>query len=171
MGTNREIQASSSLPYPPISAKAKNLPCARAMLDNMAGVGSEISNITLYFYNRLITSDNSEISLMFHKISIVEMHHLEIFGQLAMQLGENPRLWTQKGSKKLYWNPSYNTYAADINSILQTAIKGENGAIDKYTRQCQQIHDSNVIANLERIIVDERLHVEIFQHLHQEYCK
>ena len=46
-----------------------------------------------------------DIAQTFHKVSIVEMHHLEIFGKLACMLGEDPRMWTQHGCKKAYWTP------------------------------------------------------------------
>ena len=60
------------------------------MLDNMAGNRSEMSAISLYTYNQLITDEHNEIAELFHKISIVEMRHLYIFGTLAKQLGADP---------------------------------------------------------------------------------
>ncbi len=78
----------SDLPYPPIRVKQRNPVYAKDMLDNLGGANSEMSAVSLYFYNFLVTAENREISEAFRQISIVEMHHMEIFGTLARQLGE-----------------------------------------------------------------------------------
>ena len=96
-----DFHYSSDAPYPPIKAESGNPAYARVMLDNIGGSNSEMSAISLYVFNQLITGYNPDVSAVFHKVSIVEMHHLEIFGKLAQQLGEEPRLWTQHGCKKI----------------------------------------------------------------------
>ena len=79
-------------PYPPVCIKEQNPLYGRMMLDNMGGQESEMSTIGLYIYNSIfLTSDTARIAEIFKNISIVEMHHLKIFGQLADQLGESPR--------------------------------------------------------------------------------
>ena len=57
------------------------------MLDNMAGNRSEMSAISLYTYNQLITDEHKEIAEIFHKISIVEMHHLLYFWYFGQTIG------------------------------------------------------------------------------------
>lgn len=120
----------AATPYPPIKVTAKNPRYAAAMLDNMGGQISEMSAVALYFYNHLITSDCKEVADTFHHISIVEMHHLEIFGSLALLLGENPRLWSRRGrSGYVFWSPGYLRYPpfpiqgpvqAPVPSIVQS---------------------------------------------------
>ena len=79
----------------------------------MGGQESEMSTIGLYIYNSIfLTSDTARIAEIFKNISIVEMHHLKIFGQLADQLGESPRLWTHRQNRMFYWT-------ADISIILR----------------------------------------------------
>ena len=94
--TKKETIFQSSEPYPPIDCSIKNSMYARIMLDNMAGNRSEMSAISLYTYNQLITDEHKEIAAMFHKISIVEMHHLYIFGTLARQLGADHHVITER---------------------------------------------------------------------------
>ena len=75
-------------PYPPVCIKEQNPLYGRMMLDNMGGQESEMSTIGLYIYNSIfLTSDTARIAEIFKNISIVEMHHLKIFGKLADQLG------------------------------------------------------------------------------------
>ena len=71
----------TQLPYPPIRITKQNKSYAQAMLDNMGGRVSEMSAVSLYFYNHLITEKFPEVAELFHKISVTEMRHLEIFGK------------------------------------------------------------------------------------------
>lgn len=166
-----QMTFSSALPYPPVCAEQPNPFYARAMLDNIGGSNSEISAVSLYFYNNLITKDTDNLAHIFHKVSIVEMHHLEIFGELAMQLGANPRLWTHKGRQMRYWTPGYNKYPMKLPELLINSINSEKAAIQKYQSQLKQITDKAIVENLERIILDEQLHVEIFSGLYEKYCR
>lgn len=170
METNNMLY-SSEQPYPPIKVNECNPFYGRLMLDNIGGSNSEISAVTLYFYNNLITSTHDDIAYIFHKISIVEMHHLEIFGKLSFQLGENPRLWTYKGRSRnlFYWTPGYNKYPMELCNLLSNSIKSEKAAVEKYTNQIEIIKNTNIIANLKRIIEDERIHINIFENLYNEY--
>ena len=165
-----DLRYTADLPYPPIKVEMKNPAYAKAMLDNIGGLNSEMSAISLYVYNNLILEEKKEIAAIFHKVSIVEMHHLEIFGKLALQLGEDPRMWTHYGCKKTYWSPSYNQYPGDLRTLMRNVIDGEKAAISKYQHQISYIRDENITENLRRIILDERLHVEIFEKVYGTYC-
>ena len=86
-----------------------------------------------------------------------------------MQLGENPRLWTQRGRRKVYWTPGYNVYSRNLPVILSDAVESEQAAIRKYEYQCGMIQDRNIAENLRRIIQDEKRHAEIFKELCLQY--
>lgn len=156
--------------YPPIEISCRNPAYAREMLDNLGGSNSEMSAVSLYLYNNLITDEKlRDISYIFHKISIVEMHHLEIFGKLAYCLGEDPRLWTCCNNRRMYWSPSYNKYPVELARLMHNALNGELAAIEKYRRQSECIDNENIVANLCRIIEDEEVHVKIFRQIIEEY--
>lgn len=162
-------QYSAKLPYPPVRVEGHNAAYGKAMLSNLGGYDSEMSAVSLYFYDHLVTRKYQEVSLAFHKISVVEMHHMEIFGQLAFLLGEDPRLWEEKNERLIYWSPTYNEYSFDLKTTLLYAIHAEKAAIRKYKSQMQVIKDPYIVANLERIILDEEQHVTIFMELYQTY--
>lgn len=83
-----------SAPYPPVRVNEPNLVYADEMLSNMGDVVSEMSDVTRYFYIAVVTKPEfGSIATCFHHISIVEMHHLNIFAELALLLGADPRLW------------------------------------------------------------------------------
>ena len=159
-----DFHYSSDAPYPPIKAESGNPAYARVMLDNIGGSNSEMSAISLYVFNHLITGYNPDVSAVFHKVSIVEMHHLEIFGKLAQQLGRGSRgCGPEHGCEGRYTGPPATTSIPEICGLMRNVIDGEKAAISKYQHQISYIRDENITENLRRIILDERLHVEIFE--------
>ncbi|MEE0251991.1 MAG: ferritin family protein [Acutalibacteraceae bacterium] len=165
----KETEFQSSKPYPPINCGIKNSMYARIMLDNMAGNRSEMSAISLYTYNQLITDEHNEIAELFHKISIVEMRHLYIFGTLAKQLGADPRLWTSHHNRAVYWSPGFNQYPKALPQLIEHSLQEERFAVEKYTKQLNVIKDEAIIRNLKRIILDEELHVNILENYLNTY--
>lgn len=162
-------QSKVDLPYPPVAAGEANPLYARAMLSNVGGSNSEITAVSLYFYNSLVAKKQYEqIASCFQSISITEMHHLDIFGELALQLGADPRLWERRNTGYRWWTPAYNNYPREIKTLLRNAIDGEKAAIRKYTRQQQLIKNDNIVENLKRIVLDEELHVQIFESMYAQ---
>ncbi len=170
MQNYRDLPYASDKPYPSICVVKKNRNYGKWMLDNMGGSDSEMTTISLYLYNNLMTeSKYGDIAYLFHKMSIVEMHHLKIFGSLACLLGEEPRLWTNCQGRMSYWTPTYNNYPKDMGRMLQNALKGELGAIEKYQQQVSAIDDMHIVVNLERIIMDEKVHVSVLKQIMKDY--
>lgn len=152
--------------YPKLCVCGKNTEYAQAMLGNIGEDNSEMSAISLYLYNSIITSEAFEaISQCCHKIMIVEMHHLDIYGHLAMMLGADPRLWSCQDKGMVYWSPECNEYPGRIPALLENAIHGEEAAIKKYKTQADWIQDCHITAILRRIILDEKLHLNILKDL------
>lgn len=156
-------------PYPPVRAEGRSARYAGMIQSNVGGSVSEMSAVALYFYDALVTADLPEVAEVFRHISIVEMHHLEIFGTLARQLGADPRLWSGQGGQRTWWTPGYLSYAPKLGPLLRIAIREESSAIEKYERQCRCIRDGNVVENLRRILQDEYLHLEAFHCLYETY--
>ena len=151
------------LPYPSIETKSRRPEYAHAMLSNIGSDNSEMTAVSLYFYNSVILNpDYAHFAQCFHEISIVEMHHLNIFAALAYQMGLDPRLWSMQKYDTCYWTPAYNEYPREIRRVIENSLKSELAAIQKYTRQAETINDQNIVEILERIILDEQQHVDIF---------
>ena len=165
----KSIAYAHAAPYPAVEVSRSNHQYARAMLSNIGACNSEMSAVSLYFYNSLILRQaHPDAAEIFHKISVVEMHHLDIFGRLAHLLGADPRLWSSVHGRRTYWSPGCNRYPRDIVPLLENAIKGENEAVNKYRRQMQWVEDPHLVALLGRIIMDEEKHLEIFHALLSE---
>lgn len=155
--------------YPSIHVERPNRVYAGAMLDNIGGCNSEMSAVSLCFFNHLAAYRLEDVAKVFHDISMTEMRHLEIFGTLARQLGETPRLWTRRGEGKVYWSPGYNHYPTALRPMLTNAISSERAAVRKYEAQAKFIRDANVVENLRRIIADERMHVTMLTQLYRKH--
>lgn len=149
-------------PYPPVRVDGPNPVYACQMLSNMAAVVSEMSDVTRYFYVATVTGpEYPEISACFHHISIVEMHHLNIFAQLALLLGADPRLWSGRVQKR-WWSPGFIAYPRGVTALIEESIRAEKEAIRKYSGQAETIRDLNIVAILRRIVADEERHLQIF---------
>lgn len=162
----------SSLPWPPVQAAGKD-PCwAAAMLDNAGGQISEMSAVSLSFFNSLAASAWQEIADTFRQISQSDMCHLEIFSSLALQLGAEPRLWSRcspAGGRCRYWTPAYLPYHTDLPRMLAAAIDFKERSRQKYLVQASWIRDENVCGSLQRIAEDEFLHLQALKGLYRKY--
>lgn len=157
-------------PYPSIEELDINIAYGQILLTNIGGLQCEMNAVSLYFYNHIILEQLwPELSKAMHKISIVEMHHLEIFAKICYRLGVDPRLWDCQNDFLEYWSPGYNVYPQQINTLLENTIIQEQNTIKTYEYQASCI-DEPIIKNiLYRIIKDEQLHVEIFENFLYEY--
>ncbi|WP_072771656.1 ferritin-like domain-containing protein [Desulfitobacterium chlororespirans] len=156
------------VPYPPVRVAGLNPVYACEMLGNMGDAVSEMSDVTRYFYISVVTKPQySWISGCFRDISIVEMHHLNIFAELALLLGADPRLWSCRDCMQ-WWSPSYIGYPHGVRALIAESIQAEEAAIRKYSHQADTICDMNIVAILRRIIQDEVHHLQIFREMYQQ---
>lgn len=157
------------MPYPSIDDLDVNVLYGQMMLSNLGGLHSEMNAVSLYFYNHVITEDAwPELAQAMHGISLVEMHHLEIFAEMCFRLGVDPRLWDCQNDFLEYWSPGYNVYPRQVNTMLENAIIQEQKTIDIYQNQISCIDEPVIQSMLQRIILDEQLHVEIFKRFLKE---
>lgn len=160
---HEKYKASIDLPYPPVQPQTQEKEYACAMLSNIGSGNSEMNAVSLYFYNSVILNpEHADFAKCFHDISIIEMHHLHIFASLAFQMGADPRLWSIQRQRKWYWSPSFNRYPRKIKDVLKNSITGEMETIRQYSKQAENIQDENIVENLNRIILDEEHHIDLF---------
>ena len=159
------MAAQSSEPWPPVAVQGTCPAWAEMMLSNVGGRNSEMSAVAHYRYNRLVSMEaQPALSELFHKISMVEMHHMDTFAHLAMLLGAEPRLWHCCGNKMKYWSPGYVEYCfCSLREMVQKNLEEELAAIQKYNAQAACIGDPNVVATLRRVVKDEEEHVETWR--------
>lgn len=149
-------------PYPSIQDLDINLQYGYMMLSNLGGLHSEMNAVSLYHYNHVILDEDwEELADVFMHIAMVEMEHLDIFAKMCLKLGVDPRLWDCQDDFLEYWSPGYNVYPKQIHVMLENAILQEQNTIDMYRHQIDCIHEPIIQKMLNRIIEDEKLHVDI----------
>lgn len=110
--------------------------------------------INQYIYHHFVIN-NKEISEMLEKVAIVEMHHLEMLAELIIKLGDNPIYYSQNN----YWDGYYVNYGYNIFDQLNSDLDSELKAIQIYQRQIEIIKDPYIQEILQRIVLDEQVHV------------
>ena len=106
---------SVDLPYPEVNVKDKNPQYIDLILQNYASSISEFDAVAQYTYHQIsYVYENIEVSQTLRGISIVEMHHLELLGEILVQLGAEPGYWINN-KKPHYWSSKLVDY--DLSSL------------------------------------------------------
>ena len=160
----KKIQVADSSAYPIIQVTEPNGKYARMLKVDLASSKSELTSILQYQYQSWILGEKfSEIALTMHRIALVEMHHLDIFARLIVLLGGDPEYSGVYRNRVYRWSSDMISYQKRVTHIMKTNLVMERGAIDFYEKQCQVIKDPHIVAILQRIILDEKIHIKIFE--------
>lgn len=158
------LKCDNNSPYPPIKVEKMNLSYAQLLLEDYAGVNSEMTAITKYVYQSFICR-NKAIAKALERISMDEMHHLDILGTLIDKLGGDPKYCDPNSISHDFWTAQYVAYEKNPCCFLKKNIAAEQAAIRNYHKKISMIEDQCVSEILERIIIDEQCHVKVFTQL------
>ena len=157
------LNSKKNIPYPKLMNIRQNQKYANLLYNNFAGSTGELTSVTQYIYEHIELKRYENFSKILLSVAIEEMHHLELIGELIRRLGrkayyidKNQCMWNAQNIK-YHFNNVYDMLLFNIESEKK-AILGYKEAI-KYT-QNKSIKDL-----LERIILDEQTHLEIFNRL------
>lgn len=153
------MKFASELPYPEAHPTQK-LSEAKLLMPSYAGIASELTAVTTYTFQSLITESKEELSDALAGIAKVEMKHMRLLGQAIYRLGGYPIMGARS-----YWSGNMAGYTLDPKKFLRMNIASEEAAIANYERTILALSDDSVKLLLERIILDEELHIEIFKEL------
>ena len=161
----------SKMPYPEIKVIEKNYNYANLLRKAYASELSEDTAIHQYLYQSIILKDKyANVSAILEKIAVVEMKHLEILGELITLLGVKPIFSSPyKNNISKYFNGSYVKYNVNLKEILLVNIESETQAIYYYNYLTKAIKDNYIVNIIKKIIVDEQIHLNIFNNLYKEY--
>lgn len=159
---------SVDMPYPKVQVEKKDICLAKKIMNVYAGILSEDTCIHTYIYQKLVLEENEDIKRILHGIAVVEMHHLEILGKLIMELGLTPLFASVENDTLKWFSGDYVIYNKNIKEILLSNIEQEEKVIKGYEDIIASTSDECVRHILKRIILDEKLHIEIFSKLYQQ---
>lgn len=157
-----------NLPYPPVQP-GRDPKAASLLLEDYSGAGSELSAVTQYFYASAQMQGRCQaIYETMKQVAIAEMLHMDLLAQAIIAKGGDPRYVMLGGRKpEKCWNSGVIAYGKDPACILLESIDAEQGAVDQYRRHIRCIEDPSVQALLERIVLDEQRHLQLFQQLYR----
>jgi len=150
------IKFTVDLPYPTITPTT-DLRTARMLLDDFAGQDSELTGVNQYIYQHLVTGEYKDLSAVLKGIAIVEMKHFEMLGEAIVNLGGDPVFTSSRGRP---WTALYLKYIKNPKLIILMNIQGEKAGIKGYRQSIEMTNNPQVKKLLERIILDEELHVQ-----------
>lgn len=151
-------------PYPEIMKYNENLILAKIIHESYAGVVSELTATNNYSYQFIsLNHEFKELRKALEVIAITEMKHLTILGTIIKNLGGNPKfVFKNELNNTIYWDSSIVYYCDDIPSLLKHNINNEKEAIKYYNYIIDNTDNDNIKAIIERIILDEKNHINIF---------
>ena len=154
------------VPYPKISNLKKNPQIARMIMHSYASNVSEDTAVHQYMYQSVLLREAApEVSEILKQIGIVEMKHLEILARLIQALGVYPIYLDPVVDQHEFWSGKYVSYETELRPMLEEDLEAERKAIEQYNTLIHVISDETVQMVLKRIVLDERMHLEIFTKL------
>ncbi|MDE7454810.1 MAG: manganese catalase family protein [Clostridia bacterium] len=157
------------LPYPSIDILTKDVRSGQIISFAYATLRGEISATLQYVYHHFFmeqtNKDNAE-TLM--RIAVAEMKHIDILGTAMLKLGVDPK-YVQCPNTQNYYNTSVVSQSKTPQKMILDDIQGEMNAITDYQKMLFVLKNEQVAAIIERIIMDEQLHVETLKKMLQAY--
>lgn len=158
-------------PYPEIKVVGKNPYYASLLMDDYAGLISEFTAINQYLYHHLFFKDvDEELGDLLENVSITEMHHMEILADVIKKLGGNPLIRGTYSTCCNFWNGTFINYGSGLCDRLKADIDSEHKAINEYNKHICMINDPYIKAILRRIILDEKVHIKLFNKALLKFC-
>ena len=158
-----------NLPYPEIRVEKENYYYADLLSQDYAGAEGEITAVMLYSFQHFDKfKTNPEISKILEEIAVVEMYHMELLAKTIKLLGKNPTYTTYDSLNYncINWSAYSVDYNTDLKYILKGNIKKEQNAIRNYKYHKSLIKDRYIKKLIDRIIIDEQKHIEVFKMLY-----
>ena len=148
-------------PYPENVVSEKNYNYASMISEAYAGRESELTAVLQYSFQHFVKDESDErVAAALMKIGIVEMHHLEMLGEMLYKLGSTPIF---AGRRRQIYSASAVNYETDLVKLLNIDIENEYAAIDYYRYINARIDDEGINRVIDRIIEDEKTHIKVLK--------
>ena len=151
------------LPYPNFSEVEKDVKAAAVIAPAYASMHGELNASLqyLYHYFNFVNSGDVETAEIIMGISLSEMEHLKILGELLIKLGMDP-IYTKTPPL------GYNYYTAENICYSKTPIKMllddvamEIYSVKQYEKIAVSLTNEKVRAVINRIVLDEEFHIKV----------
>ena len=159
------------LPYPSIDTLTKDIRSGNIISFAYATLKGELTATLQYVYHHFFFGriDETDAEILM-SIAKAEMIHIDILGKTMLRLGVNPR-YVQCPNTNAFFNTSTVSQATSAQKMLMDDIQGEMTAIADYQKMLFVLKNEQVEAIIQRIILDEQLHLEKLKELLEKYAK
>jgi bacterioferritin len=165
-------QFAAELPYPPIRIENPNLEHANLILSNAVGQVSEFTSFAQYTNHEIrLSKDFPDTYSTLLGVSLVELRHFQMLGELVILLGGEFSYSSKSKDKITDWTPKYVNYGNGVKEMLKADIAAEEAAILQYEKTINIINDDYIDDILKRIVLDERIHLVLFDSIYKKYFK
>lgn len=159
----------NDIPYPPTDNLTPDIRSAQIISFAYASLKGELTAILQYIYHSFhMANFNQEDSDILVSIALAEMKHLDILGESMLKLGLNPKYVQYPGSK-IYYDTSEVAQSTTPNKMIMDDIAGELNAIAEYNKMLFALKNEDVAAIIQRIKMDEELHLEVLKQMLERY--
>lgn len=157
------LSSKKNIPYPRLANIRQNIRYANLLYDNFAGEEGELTAVNQYIYEHIELKRYESFSKILLSIAKEEMHHLELIGDLIKRLGRKPYYINQN---QCMWSANnIKHHFNNVYDMLMFNIESEKKAIQGYKEAIKYTQNKSIKDLLERIILDEQTHLEIFNRL------
>ena len=158
------------LPYPSTDTLTTDVRSGQIISFAYATLRGELTAILQYVYHHFyfdeIEETDGETLLAIAK---AEMMHLDILGTAMLKLGVVPR-YVQVPNSNNFYNTSTVSQSKTPQKMLMDDIQGELNAIADYQKMLFILKNEQVEAIIQRIILDEQLHLEKLKEMLSKYA-
>ncbi len=157
------------LPYPSVDTLVKDVRSGNIISSAYATLRGEITATLQYTYHHFYMEQTSEdYAKVLMQIAVAEMKHIDILGTAMLKLGVSPK-YVQCPNTHAFYNTSVVSQATVPQKMIMDDIQGEMNAIADYQKMLFVLKNEQVEAIIQRIILDEQLHLETLKKMLETY--
>ena len=158
------------LPYPSTDTLTKDVRSGQIISFAYATLHGEITATLQYVYHHFYFGEiDEQIAEILMSIAEAEMIHINILGKAMLKLGVTPR-YVQMPNSNNFYNTSAVSCSKTPQKMIMDDIQGELNAIADYQKMLFVLKNEQVEAIIQRIILDEQLHLEKLKELLSKYA-
>lgn len=160
----------AEIPYPEIYIKQKDQRYLKMLLDLYAGRNGEFTSGCQYTYQSCVLAGGYfDVKEALEDIARTEMRHFFMLGNMIAQLGGDPRYWSFQENRYKMWDGNQVRYTKSIKKMLLENIEAEMAGIRNLKAAIDAIEDDDISYILQRIKMDEEIHLKCFTDLFEKY--
>ena len=159
------------LPFPSTDKITPDALTLRIISPEYASPSGELTAVLQYIYHSFFFEKEGygEIADTLEAIAIAEMIHFKLLGKTVLALGAAPIYTQYPPSPFNFYSTKYVSYSRTLKDMLEDDIRAEKHAIRSYENMLRRLKNQPVIAIIERLLQDERLHLQTFTQIYEGF--